>query len=41
VDQTTNITLRELALIKTGSEVAIGTTRAAKRNMNVETCGCH
>src|SRR6185436_8289121 len=39
--QRRNITLREFTLIQTRSEVAVGTTRATKWNMNVETCGCH
>src|SRR6185503_5590134 len=36
-----NVAFCEFALIKARGEVAIRTTRTTKRNMNVETCGCH
>src|SRR6185295_16656970 len=37
-DQRRNVTFSKFTLIKTRSEVAVGTTRATKWNMNVETC---
>src|SRR5215211_2223507 len=40
-NQCANIPLSQFTLVKTRGEVAVGTTRTTKRNMNVEACGSH